>query len=338
MGKLILAGDVGGTKTLLQLADVAPDGAMRPVYERRFDSATHEDFNALLQEFLYAAEFMPAAADPVAAACFGVAGPIHGRHAKITNLPWRIDAGAIGAEFGIPSVHLINDFAAIGYGIETLCEEDFTTLQAGEPEANGTRALLGAGTGLGEGILIWRDGCYQPMPSEGGHVDFAPLDEAQIGLLVYLQKIFGHVSYERILSGPGLVKICEYVMDSGLETPTPDFLAALGEFDAASTVSEYALNERDPAAMRALDMFVAILGAQSGNLALTLLATGGVYVAGGIAPKIIARIRQGGFVQAFNDKGRFAELMRRIPVKVVMNPKVGLMGAALVAGRQAGIA
>lgn len=338
MNKLVLAGDVGGTKTLLRLAEVAPDGALHPVYERRFDSATHEDFNALLQEFLYAAEFMPAAAGPVAAACFGVAGPIHGRHAKITNLPWRIDAGAIGAEFGIPSVHLINDFAAIGFGIETLREEDLVTLQAGEPEANGTRAVLGAGTGLGEGMLVWRDGSYQPLPSEGGHVDFAPLDEAQIGLLRYLQKIYGHVSCERILSGPGLVKICEYVMDSGLATPTPDFLAALDEFDQAATVSEYAVNGRDPAAAHALDMFIAIFGAQAGNLALTLLATGGVYVAGGIAPKIITRIRQGEFVRAFNGKGRFVELMQRIPVRVVMNPKVGLQGAALVAGRQAGIA
>ncbi len=338
MNKLVLAGDVGGTKTLLRLAEVAPDGAVHPVYERRFDSAVHEDFNALLQEFLNAAEFMPAAAGPVAAACFGVAGPIHGRHAKITNLPWRIDAGAIGAEFGIPSVQLINDFAAIGFGIETLREEDLVTLQTGEPEANGTRAVLGAGTGLGEGMLVWRDGGYQPLPSEGGHVDFAPLDEAQIGLLRHLQKIYGHVSCERILSGPGLVKICEYVMESGLEAPAPDFVAALDEFDAASTISEYAMNGRDPAAARALDMFIAIFGAQAGNLALTLLATGGVYIAGGIAPKIITRLGQGGFIQAFNDKGRFAELMQRIPVRVVMNPKVGLQGAALVAGRQAGIA
>lgn len=333
MSKLVLAGDIGGTKTLLQVVEVDEGGISHAVYERRFDSAAHEDFNALLQEFLYAAEFVPAASRQVSAACFGVAGPIHGQHAKITNLPWRIDAGAVGAEFGIAKVSLINDFAAVGFGIEALREDDVATLQAGEAEPNGTRAVLGAGTGLGEGLLVWRDGHYQALPSEGGHVDFAPVDAEQIGLLRYLQPLHGHVSYERILSGPGLVNICEYVMDAGLERHTPELLAAMQDGDPAAAISDFGMDGRDPAAVRALDMFVAIYGAQAGNLALTLLATGGVYVAGGIAPKIIAKLKRGGFAQAFNDKGRFAELMRKIPVKVVMNPRVGLMGAALVAGR-----
>lgn len=333
MSKLVLAGDVGGTKTLLQLVEVGEGGISHAVYERRFDSPVHEDFNALLQEFLYAAEFIPAASQPVAAACFGVAGPIRGQHAKITNLPWRIDAGAVGAEFGIAKVSLINDFVAVGCGIEALRESDLAVLQAGEVEQFGTRAVLGAGTGLGEGILVWRDGHYQALPSEGGHVDFAPLDADQIGLLHYLQPLFGHVSYERILSGPGLVKICDYVIDTGLETPTADFLDSMRGGEAAVAVSEYGMAGRDPAAQRALEMFVAIYGAQAGNLALTTLAHGGVYVAGGIAPKIFAKLKDGLFMRAFNDKGRFADLMRKMPVKVVMNPKVGLLGAALVAGR-----
>lgn len=333
MSKLVLAGDIGGTKTLLQLVQVGDDGTFHAVYERRFDSPVHEDFNALVQEFLYAAEFIPAAAQPISAACFGVAGPIHGHHAKITNLPWRIDAGAVGAEFGIPGVHLINDFAAVGFGIEALRADDIATLQAGAPEPQGTCVVLGAGTGLGEGMLLWRDGQYQALPSEGGHVDFAPLDTDQIGLLRYLQPLYGHVSYERILSGSGLVKIYEYVVDTGLETATPLFRTTFQQGDPAAVISEFGMDGRDPAAVRALDMFVAIYGAQAGNLALTLLATGGVYVAGGIAPKIIAKLKSGGFVNAFNAKGRFAALMQNIPVRVVMNPKVGLLGAARVASR-----
>ncbi|MDD5403612.1 MAG: glucokinase [Sulfuricella sp.] len=332
--KLVLAGDIGGTKTLLQLVDVQ-DGARHTVYERRFDSAAHVDFNAIVGEFLYAAGFIPAAARPVAAACFGVAGPIHGQSAKITNLPWTINAGAVGAEFGIAKVHLINDFAAVGYGIEALHPDDLATLQAGEEESHGTRAVLGAGTGLGEGILLWQGNHYQALPSEGGHVDFAPADDDQIGLLRHLQRLFGHVSCERILSGSGLVRIFEYVVAASLAKPTPALQAAMLAIDPAAAISAYGLDERDPAALKALDMFVAIYGAQAGNLALTLLPSGGVYVAGGIAPKIIAKLKRGGFVRAFNDKGRFAALTRRIPVRVVMNQKVGLMGAALVASRLA---
>lgn len=330
--KLILAGDIGGTKTLLQLAAVQ-DGVFHPLCERRFDSAAHDDFSSLLEEFMRAAAPLPAAARPVAAACFGVAGPIHGQSAKITNLEWTIDAAEVGARLGIGSVCLINDFTAVGCGIEALHEDDLASLQEGEPELRGARAVLGAGTGLGEGILVWQGDHYQALPSEGGHVDFAPADEEQDGLLRYLRPVFGHVSCERILSGAGLVKIFEYLTASGLEAATAPLRQAMLENDPAAAISAFGLDGRDPAAMRALDMFISIYGAQAGNLALTTLARGGVYVAGGIAPKIIARLRQGGFVRAFNDKGRFSGLMRRIPVHVVMNPKVGLMGAALVASR-----
>ena len=332
MDKLVLAGDIGGTKTLLQLATVR-GGAFHAVFERRFDSAAYQDFISLVGEFLREAASLPGAARPMDAACFGVAGPIHGQSAKITNLSWTIDAHAVGDAFGIANTRLINDFAAVGCGIEVLHEDDVVSLQAGGPEAHGTRAVLGAGTGLGEGILVWQGGHYQALASEGGHVDFAPVDEDQDGLLRYLRPIFGHVSYERILSGAGLVKIFAYLTESGLETATASLRQAMLENDAAAAISEFGLDGRDPAAIRALDMFVAIYGAQAGNLALTTLARGGVYVAGGIAPKIIARLKLGGFVRAFNDKGRFSGLMQSIPVRVVMNPKVGLMGAALVASR-----
>ncbi len=330
MAKLVLAGDIGGTKTLLQLVSVE-DGGFYAVYERRFDSVAHHDFNSLLGEFMHAAASQPAAAGQVDAACFGVAGPIHGQSAKITNLGWTINAESVGAGFGIADVRLINDFAAVGFGIEALHEDDVFSLQAGEPEKYGTRAVLGAGTGLGEGILVWQGGHYQTLPSEGGHVDFAPVDEDQDGLLRYLRPIFGHVSYERILSGAGLVKIFEYLTGTGLEKATEPLRQAMQENDPAAAISEFGLGERDPAAVRALDMFIAIYGAQAGNLALTTLPKGGVYVAGGIAPKIIARLKRGEFMRAFNDKGRFASLMQSIPVRVVMNPKVGLLGAALIA-------
>lgn len=326
MEKLVLAGDIGGTKTLLQLAGVR-DGAIRPIREARFDSAAYRDFDSLL------GEFMRAAASTLDAACFGVAGPIHGQSAKITNLEWTIDAAEAGARLGIGSVCLINDFSAVGHGIEALHQDDLITLQAGEPEARGTRAVLGAGTGLGEGILVWQGGHYLALPTEGGHVDFAPADEVQDGLLHYLRQLYGHVSYERILSGAGLVKIFEYLTRSRHEAVTASLRQAMQENDPAAAISAFGLDGSDPAAVRALDLFISIYGAQAGNLALNTLASGGVYVAGGIAPKIIARLRQGGFMGAFQDKGRFSGLMRRIPVHVVMNPKVGLIGAALVASR-----
>lgn len=332
MEKLILAGDIGGTKTLLRLATVQ-NGNFRTLHERRFDSAVHPDFQVMLGEFMRSAALLPAAAQAVEAACFGVAGPIHGCHAKVTNLDWAVNADAVSAEFGIARVSLINDFTAVGCGIETLHEADLVTLQAGEAELHGTRAVLGAGTGLGEGLLVWQGDHYQALPSEGGHVDFAPADEQQDGLLRYLRPIYGHVSCERILSGAGLVHIFEYLSEHGGERVTAPLRAAMLDGDPAAAISAFGLDARDAVASRALDMFVAIYGAQAGNLALTTLARGGVYVAGGIAPKIMARLKGGGFVQAFNDKGRFNPLLQRIPLRVVINPQVGLMGAALVASR-----
>lgn len=330
MGKLILSGDVGGTKTLLQLLAVKHD-TLTIRHEQRFDSAGYGDFNAIVAEFLSAFD----AGQPIAAACFGVAGPIHEQRANVTNLSWTIDAAAVEAQFGIAKVCLINDFAAVGHGIAALHPDDLEILQVGEDVPHGTRAVLGAGTGLGEGILIWQGEHYQALPSEGGHVDFAPVDEEQIGLLRYLRPLFGRVSYERILSGSGLVKIFDYLTDTSLATATPALRAAMLENDPAAAISQFGLDESDPAASKALDMFVAIYGAQAGNLALTLLASGGVYVAGGIAPKIIAGLKRGGFVRAFNDKGRFSALTQHIPIRVVMNQNVGLMGAALLASRMA---
>lgn len=331
VSKLILAGDIGGTKTLLQLRELNGDGSTRLIFERRFDSAAYADFTLIVREFLRSAGCVGAAEAPVSAACFGVAGPIREGIASITNLGWIIDGDAFGAEFGISRVSLINDFAAVGYGLAALEADDVVTLQAGDAAPQGVRAVLGAGTGLGEGFLVWQDGRYVALPSEGGHVDFAPTDLAQVNLLRYLQARHGHVSYERILSGSGLVALVDYVVDTGLAASTPALQQAMKTTTPTAAISEFGLDGRDPAAVYALDLFVTIYGAQAGNLALTLLPRGGLYVAGGIAPKIIQRLQRGSFMQAFNDKGRFEPLLRSIPVHVVVNPKVGLMGAVEVA-------
>ncbi|MGD9787989.1 MAG: glucokinase [Sulfuricellaceae bacterium] len=304
----VLAGDVGGTKTLLLLAESSADG-MRTLAERRFENRDYPDFSSLLRQFLDQAPWPPDAA------CFAIAGPVAGNRADMTNLPWLIDGVALTAELGF-SVRLVNDFEAVGYGIDVLGPDDLETLQEGEPQRQGVRAVLGAGTGLGEGFMVWQGEGYKVFPSEGSHADFAPADEKQDRLLHCLRKKYGHVSWERVVSGPGLA----------------DIYGCLGG-DAAEPahIADAAQNGSDARAAEALELFVAAYGAEAGNLALKLLPRGGVYVAGGIAPQILPTLKEGGFLDAFRAKGRFAGLLASIPVHVVKNPKVGLLGAALVA-------
>ncbi|MDD5241251.1 MAG: glucokinase [Sulfuricella sp.] len=321
--KILLAGDIGGTKTLLRLSE---DG--RVIAERRFESAAYSGLEPIIVDFL-----RDCPAQVVASACFGVAGPVDGESANITNLPWRINAAAIRAQFGIPTVRLINDFQAVAYGIEALGRDDLLTLQAGMPLQHGVRAVIGAGTGLGEGFMIWRDGGYEAMPSEGSHADFAPVDARQAELRHYLAARFGHVSYERLVSGPGLENIFSFLCDIEGGTASVELQAAMREGDPAAAISRFALGEKDPLAAEALDLFVRIYGAEAGNLALKVLARGGVYVAGGVAPQIVEKLKDGSFLQAFSAKGRYAELLSSIPVYVVLNPDVGLLGAEWVAGR-----
>lgn len=321
--KILLAGDIGGTKTLLRLSEGG-----RAIAEQRFESVAYAGLEPIIAEFLR--DCPPRA---IAAACFGVAGPVEGGQAKITNLPWRIDAAAIAAEFGIPQVRLINDFQAVAYGIEALGSDDLLTLQAGAPLEYGVRAVIGAGTGLGEGFMVWQGGQYEALPSEGSHVDFAPADMRQAELLRYLAARFGHVSYERLVSGPGLANIFDFLRDSEEGGASSELLAAVKEGDPSAAISRFALAGNDRLATEALDLFIRIYGAEAGNLALKVLAHGGVYVAGGIAPQIIEKLKDGRFLKAFADKGRYAELLATIPVYVVLNPNVGLMGAERVAGR-----
>lgn len=323
----VLAGDLGGTKALLQIAECDATG-YRVAAEARFESAQYADFTALVREFLTTLD-----AGAIEAACFGIAGPVRsvasGQTADVTNLPWRIDSLVLARALGIPRVRLINDFQAVGYGIEALTEQDVLALQPGRPEAQAPCAVIGAGTGLGQGLLVWHGDHYEAIATEGGHADFAPTDELQTQLLAYLRARFGRVSYERILSGPGLVNVYGFFRDRG--EPTTLDLDRLE--DAPAAISGAAHAGTDRAAIETLRLFVKVYGAQAGNLALTALATGGVYVAGGIAPKILPALQSGEFMRAFLDKGRLRTVLEAIPVQVILNQRAGLVGAALAARR-----
>jgi glucokinase len=253
----------------------------------------------------------------------------------VTNLPWEIDSRALAREFGFPRARLINDFQAIGYGIEALSDADLVVLQAGEPVTRAPRAVIGAGTGLGQGILVWDRDHYEPIATEGGHASFGPNDDLQIELTRYLLANGGRASYERVLSGHGLVRLYAFLKARG-ETPESVSLAeAMQKDDPAAAITRAALEQNDRLANRALDLFVDVYGAQAGNLALTAGARGGVYIAGGIAPKILPRLTDGRFLRAFLDKGRMSPYVAAVPVRVVTNPDVGLIGAALAASRMA---
>lgn len=322
----VLAGDVGGTKTWLQIADFSQRRYV-VLHERLYANQSYDSLTPIIQDFLKGAD-----AVSLEAACFGVAGPVNvtvdGQHTHLTNLPWLIDNRAISTALHIPKVRLVNDFQAVGYGIEALHRNDLVTLQAGTEKRHGARGLIGAGTGLGQGFLTWQGDHYEAWPTEGGHVDFAPIDETQIELLRYLIRLYGRASYERVLSGPGLVNVYRFFHQ---HAPLPADIAE--SLDPAPLITAAALEGKDPIAVRALDTFVTVYGAQAGNLALSVLASGGVYIAGGIAPRITRQLADGRFMRAFVTKGRLSPWIATVPVHIIVNPKVGLMGAALAASR-----
>lgn len=332
----LLAADVGGTKTLLALAELA-DGRLRLLQERRYDSGGYADFESIVADFL--ARLAPEQRR-IRHACFAVAGPVMtaggSEVARITNLPWRLDTRRLAEAFALPAVRLINDFQAVGYGIELLDEGDLVTLQAGRPRGEAPRVVLGAGTGLGTALLVWQGTRYQVLSTEGGHVDFAPNGAQQQRLLAWLAQRYGHVSIERLLSGPGLAAIYEFLSGEEPARVNAELVQRTRTQDAAAAVAEYAMIHGDGLADAALALFASIYGAHAGNLALLTLPYGGLYIAGGIAPRILARLSDGRFLAAFNDKGRMAHLTAEIPVAVVINPKVGLLGAARFAHAQAG--
>jgi glucokinase len=261
-----------------------------------------------------------------------------GQSATITNLPWQIETQTLAARFDIDSVTLINDFQAVGYGLEALAEDDLVTLQAGSPTTHGNRLVIGAGTGLGVAQLIWDgngDGShYRVIATEGGHADFAPANELQLGLAGYLMRRYGRSSMEHVLSGPGLINVYGFIAEQQQQLESTACQAVMASADPAAAIAQAAqANER--LAVAALGLFVEAYGTQAGNFALSSLALGGVYIAGGIAPKLIEQLKAPRFMTAFRDKGKMARLMAQIPVRVVMNPEIGLLGSRVIAQRNA---
>lgn len=328
-GAILLAADVGGTKTFIGLFRQLGDG-LEPLRLASYENGRFGGIGEVAGDFLK--EGPPASID---AASFGVACPVVENRGTLTNLGWVVDGASLAARFGIKKLELINDLVATAWGVGVLGEGDLATLQAGKVRS-GNCALIAAGTGLGEAV-IFRDGARSlPTGSEGGHADYAPRNAEEIELLEHLSGLFGHVSYERVLSGPGLVNIYNFLKAKrgGLE---PAYLTErIKKEGAAPAVAEEATDGKDKNCMDALEMFISIYGAEAGNLALRSMAVGGVYVGGGIAPKILKELARCSFIESFRDKGRFKGLLSEIPVKVILNDKAALFGAAVYASRLTG--
>jgi len=319
---MILAGDIGGTKTNLAYFQ-EEGGRVVPVHVRSYPS---QQYRSLLDIISTMQKELPA---PITAAAFGVAGPIVEGRSKLTNLDWEVVREEIREGLKLPRVGLLNDLEATAYGILDLPENDRLTLQSGMAREHAAIAVIAAGTGLGEGALIWDGRRYRAMPSEGGHADFAPRNEVEMDLLRFLLTKFKRVSYERILSGPGFVNLYEFFRSRSGE-PEPSWLTDEIRTVAppAAAISGAGLERTDPVCVQVLDLFVSLYGAEAGNLALKVLATGGVYVGGGIAPKILSRLQEGGFLEGFTTKGRHSPLLKSMPLHVILNDKIALYGAA----------
>jgi len=323
---MLLAGDIGGTKTTL--AVFSEEGGPRaPLAKRTFPSKAHAGLGAIVQDFTEGVDL------EVTSAAFGVAGPVIERRVEVTNLPWMIDAAELEEMLGLYPVLLLNDLASIANAVPQLRKDELHTLKAGRRDPQGAIAVIAPGTGLGEGFLTWDqdDNRYRPHASEGGHTDFGPLTPRQIQLLRYLWPRFEHVSYEHVCSGIGIPNMYAFFRGGGY-AEEPDWLAKeLAEVDDPTPVIvNGALNDERPCELcqLTLDAFVSILGAEAGNLALKVMATGGVYLGGGIPPRILPALEQGTFLQSFHSKGRHSDMMERIPVHVILNPDAALLGAA----------
>jgi glucokinase len=323
---MILAGDIGGTKTNVALFQPNGSEVGRVVRQQTFPSAAYDSLEAILKEFIGETELK------IAGACFGIAAPVIEGRAKTPNLNWTVSAVSLAELLKIDRVGIINDLEATAHGIPALADSQLLTLNAGDAKDDGHRALIAAGTGLGMAGIFYRDGHYYPMPSEGGHSDFAPHTATEIELFGYLAEKFGpHVSCERVLSGPGLFNVYCFLRDTGA-AEEPGWLAEeIRSGDKTAAVSKAALSNQCELAVKALDMFASAYGAIAGNLALMLMATGGLYVGGGIAPKIREKLKDGTFMKAFTDKGRLSSLLASIPVRVILDDKTALFGAARAA-------
>ena len=351
----LLAGDIGGTKTILRLVDA--DGGdssgktsagvqLETLHEVQYPSQKFPDLAPMVRAFLQEATAKLETTVNPQKACFAIAGPVVNNTSQLTNLAWSLSDKRLQSELGLQRVQLINDFEAIGYGVLGLQSADLCVLQPGTPQPDAPIAVIGAGTGLGQGFLVHQAGNYHVYPSEGGHVDFAPRSELEFHLLKYLLDKYGitRISVERVVSGQGIVAIYQFLRDRQFAAESADVAAVVTAWerqtglptktaDPAAAISRAALEKRDSLSEKAMDLFIEAYGAEAGNLALKLLPYGGLYVAGGIAAKNLALMQAGGFLGAFNHKGRMSPLLEKTPVRVVLNPQVGLIGSAICAAR-----
>ncbi|HEY6008906.1 MAG TPA: glucokinase [Geobacteraceae bacterium] len=323
---LVLAGDIGGTSTRLAYFDTA-GGKLALLVEERFPSREAGSLEEIVGRF--AGEHGLAAER----ACFGIAGPVREGRVRTPNLPWSVDAAQLSNSLGIPDVLLINDLEANAFGIDLLGPEDFAVLNQGVADPTGTIAVVSAGTGLGEAVAYWDGTTHRPLPGEGGHADFAPRNELEADLLLYLRAAHGRVSIERVVSGPGLLNIYRFLRDARHESETPAVAEEMRRGDPAAAITRAALAGECSLCGQVLDLFVSLYGAEAGNVALRSLATGGVYLGGGIAPKIIERLKGPGFILAFTAKGRLSPLLETIPGRVILNDRTALLGAGRCAAR-----
>jgi glucokinase len=330
---MLLAGDIGGTKTLLGLYK-PESGPRQPVAEAEFHSASYPGLEEMVREFLGQTN------QTAAYACFDVAGPVLRGRAHLTNLPWSLAEETLGRNLGLKKAVLLNDLKAIAYAVPHLQAEDLYSLNFGKPDPEGAMAVIAPGTGLGEAFLVWNGAEYIACSSEGGHASFAPSNETQAELWRYVSQKYGHVSYERVCSGQGLPNIYDFLRDAGYAQEPPEFTAKLASApDPTPVIVQAALEDpaANPRCTATLQIFVDILGAEAGNLALKVLATGGVYLAGGVPQRLLPWLEDGRFMQAFVNKGRFADLLRDIPVHAVVS-RAALLGAVLYGFDHLGVA
>lgn len=321
MTRTILAGDVGGTKTLLALYAMTETDHVVLTREQRFASQAYDTLETIIRDFLRTET------EKIEAAVFGLPGPVLDGEVQVTNLPWKLSHAGLAQATGCPQVRLMNDLETTAYGSLFLAPEEMLTLNRGR-QRNGTRAVIAAGTGLGQGFLFWDGARHWPAATEGGHTDFAPRTEQEDALLTFLRKRYGRVSYERVLTGLGLTNIFEFLREERAQPVVPSVEERLRTEDPATVIGESGVSSVCRTCAEAVDLFLSIYGAQAGNLALTVMALGGVYVGGGIIAKLLPRLSASRFLSSFLDKGRHSSLMAEIPLHVILNPQTSQLGAA----------
>lgn len=312
----VLTGDIGGTNTRIAIFN-----GTKIIHEEKFKSKDFKNLEDIISLFLQKNS------QPFERACFGVAGPVIDGKCAATNLPWVVDKKNLARVCKLQEVYLLNDLETKAWGINALKPEELFTVQEGQLNAQGNRALIAAGTGLGEAGLYWDGKTHQPFACEGGHTDFGPRNDLEVDLLRYLQKEHGHVSYERVVSGPGIYVLYQFLEKTGRIKPLETTKKLITEKNPSLVISESALRKSDSACMTTIDLFLSLYGAEAGNLALKFMALGGVYIGGGIAPHLMDLIKEGSFVPSFLNKGRFKSLLETVPIFVILNDDASLLGA-----------